>query len=37
MGGDANGPLSTFAGWGIAGLASALSVGYVVATALGLG
>lgn len=37
MGSDANGPLSTVVGWGIAALASALSVGYVVAVALGVG
>ncbi|MGH2378146.1 MAG: Nramp family divalent metal transporter [Candidatus Limnocylindria bacterium] len=37
MGRDANGPLSAVTGWGIAALASALSVAYVAALALGLG
>lgn len=37
MGGYANGPISAVAGWAIAALASALSVGYVTAVALGLG
>lgn len=36
MGADANGPLSGVVGWGIAALASALSLSYLVATALGI-
>ncbi|MGH2500656.1 MAG: Nramp family divalent metal transporter [Candidatus Limnocylindria bacterium] len=36
MGDAANGRVATAVGWGIAGLASALSVGYVVLTVLGI-
>ena len=37
MGGAANGRVTTAIGWGVAAMASALSVGYVVVTLLGLG
>jgi len=37
MGGSANGRVSTAIGWGVAAMASLLSVGYVVVTLLGLG
>jgi NRAMP (natural resistance-associated macrophage protein)-like metal ion transporter len=37
MGGSANGRTTTTIGWGVAAMASLLSVGYVVVTLLGLG
>jgi NRAMP (natural resistance-associated macrophage protein)-like metal ion transporter len=37
MGGSANGRITTAIGWGVAALASLLSVGYVAVTLLGLG
>jgi len=37
MGGSANGRITTTIGWGIAAIASLLSVGYVVMTLLGIG
>jgi Mn2+/Fe2+ NRAMP family transporter len=37
MGGSANGRLTTAIGWGVAAMASLLSVGYVIVTLLGLG
>ncbi len=37
MGGSANGRLTTAIGWGVAAMASLLSVAYVVVTVLGLG
>jgi Mn2+/Fe2+ NRAMP family transporter len=37
MGGSANGRVTTMIGWGVAVMASLLSVGYVVVTLLGLG
>ncbi len=37
MGGSANGRITTAIGWGIAGIASLLSVGYVIVTILGMG
>jgi NRAMP (natural resistance-associated macrophage protein)-like metal ion transporter len=37
MGGSANGRTTTAIGWGVAALASLLSIGYVVVTLLGLG
>ena len=37
MGGSANGPTTTAIGWGVAIMASLLSVGYVIVTLLGLG
>jgi Mn2+/Fe2+ NRAMP family transporter len=37
MGGSANGRVTTLIGWGVAAMASLLSVGYVVVTLLGLG
>jgi Mn2+/Fe2+ NRAMP family transporter len=37
MGGSANGRVTTAIGWGVAAMASLLSVGYVVVTLLGLG
>jgi Mn2+/Fe2+ NRAMP family transporter len=36
MGGSANGRLTTLIGWGVAGIASLLSIGYVVVTILGM-
>ncbi|MDP9245780.1 MAG: divalent metal cation transporter, partial [Chloroflexota bacterium] len=36
MGGSANGRTTTAIGWGVAGMASLLSVGYVAVTLLGL-
>jgi Mn2+/Fe2+ NRAMP family transporter len=37
MGGSANGRITTAIGWGVAAMASLLSVGYVIVTLLGLG
>ena len=37
MGGSSNGRTTTAIGWGVAALASLLSIGYVVVTLLGLG
>jgi NRAMP (natural resistance-associated macrophage protein)-like metal ion transporter len=37
MGGSANGRVTTAIGWGVAAMASLLSVGYVIVTLLGLG
>ncbi len=37
MGGSANGPTTTAIGWGVAIMASLLSIGYVIVTLLGLG
>ena len=37
MGGSANGRVTTLIGWGVAGIASLLSIGYVSVTLLGMG
>jgi Mn2+/Fe2+ NRAMP family transporter len=37
MGGSANGRVTTAIGWGVAAMASTLSVGYVIVTLLGIG
>jgi hypothetical protein len=37
MGGSANGRTTTAIGWGVAGMASILSISYVVVTLVGLG
>ncbi len=37
MGGSANGRVTTAIGWGVAGIASLLSIGYVIVTIVGMG